>query len=71
MNEPNFDWNTTCTTLTTCLQNIKNWILDTPNPVVLTIYLEPSEYTYTSATGDNTTFSEALAASNKTGPPDT
>lgn len=66
MNEPNFDWNSSCTTLATCLQNIKNWLLTTPNVNPITIYLEPSEYVYTT---DNATFAAALKASNQTGPP--
>ena len=67
MNEPNFDWNSSCTTLVTCLFNIKNWLLTTPGTVPITIYLEPRTYTYTT---DNVTFASALAASNQTGPPD-
>lgn len=70
MNEPDFDWNSTCVTLVTCLFNIKNWLLTTPNTVPITIYLEPTEYTYATATGDNSTFAAALAASNQTGGPD-
>ena len=66
MNEPNFDWNTSCTTLTTCLYNIKNWLLTTPSTVPITIYLEPTSYVYS----DSTAFADALAASNQTGPPD-
>lgn len=66
MNEPNFDWNTSCTTLTTCLYNIKNWLLTTPSTVPITIYLEPTTYVYTT---NNQTFATALAESNQTGPP--
>jgi hypothetical protein len=68
MNEPNFDFNTTCVTLTTCLFNIKNWLLTTPNTLPIVVYLEPTNYTYTS---DNATFAAALAASNQTEAPDT
>lgn len=67
MNEPNFDWNTSCVTLVTCLFNIKNWLLSTPNTVPITIYLEPTGYVYNA---DSTTFADALAASNQTGAPD-
>ena len=68
MDEPNFDFNSTCTTLVTCLFNIKNWLLTTPNTVPITIFLEPSGFTYT-GNGTNTTFADALAASNQTGGP--
>ena len=70
MQEPNFDFNSTCTTLVTCLQNIKNWMLITPGTVPITIYLEPSNYTYT-GTGSNTTFANALKASTSSNAPKT
>jgi hypothetical protein len=50
------------------LFNIKNWLLTTPNTVPITIFLEPSQFTYT-GNGTNTTFADALAASNQTGGP--
>jgi len=68
MSEPNFDFNTTCVTLTTCLFNIKNWLLTTPNTIPLTIYLEPTKYTYPLTTG-STTFATALNDSTQTGGP--
>ena len=68
MNEPDFDFNTSCTTLSTCLFNIKNWILTTPGTVPLTIFLEPSQFTYT-GNGSNTTFADALSRSTQTGGP--
>lgn len=68
MNEPNFDFNTTCTTLVTCLFNIKNWLLTTPNTVPITIYLEPSIYTYT-GNSSNATFATALGQSSANGAP--
>lgn len=68
MNEPNFDWNTSCVTLVTCLFNIKNWMLTTPNTVPITIYLEPTTYTYAA---NSSAFNAALSASNQTGAPNT
>ena len=68
MNEPNFDFNTSCVTLVTCLFNIKNWLLSTPNTMPIVIYLEPTNYTYTT---NNATFAAALAATNQTDAPTT
>jgi len=68
MNEPNFDFNTSCVTLVTCMFNIKNWILSTPPTIPIVIFLEPTNYTYTS---DNATFAKALKESNQTEGPDT
>jgi hypothetical protein len=66
-NDPNFDWNTTCYTLSTCLFNIKNWILSTPNPLPITIYLEPTTYTFIDPA--STVATDALKASNQTDGP--
>ena len=65
--DPNFDFNSTCLTFVTCLQEIKNWFLDTAgfDTLPITIYVEPRDSTFLTA---NTAINADFAKSNVGGP---
>ncbi|KAK9919117.1 hypothetical protein WJX75_009510 [Coccomyxa subellipsoidea] len=44
-NDPDFDWQSNCVTVETCLQLIQSWSVNHTNHIPITIYLEPREAT--------------------------
>ncbi|BDA46800.1 hypothetical protein COCOBI_09-2530 [Coccomyxa sp. Obi] len=60
-NDPDFDWQSTCVTVETCLQLIQSWSVNHTNHIPITIYLEPREATL--FYGNEASINQQLAAS--------
>ena len=49
--DPDFDFQSSCVTVETCLQLIQSWSVNHSNHIPITIYMEPKETTLFSGQG--------------------